>query len=180
MGKVIKAENTAKIKEQEKAIASIKKASDDAMERLVKVMTNEPTLVKLANAGWEVTALKPAVQWEIAKCACQIHKVENATFGDILSGLAGNLPNVVRIVTLALLNDKKRIENEYDKVYDTLMWESKPSEWANLLFEILNMHDVDFFFAIMQTTEMFRTMTLERKKTMKEQSLLLQGRNGGR
>lgn len=158
-------------KNQKKKI-EIKQPSDDAMERLVKVMTNEPTLVKLADIGWEVTALKPAVQWEIAKCACGVNKVEKATFGDILSGLAGNLPNMVRIVTLALLNDKERIKNEYDNVYDTLMWESNPSEWANLLFEILNLMDVNFFFAIMQTIETFRTMTLERKKTMKEQKLL--------
>lgn len=166
---IIKAVNTAK--EKEKAKLNIKVASDDAMERLVKVMTNEPTLVKLADIGWEVTALKPAVQWEIAKCACQIHKIEEASFGDVLKGLAENLPNIVRIVTLALLNDKKRIENEYDKVYDTLMWESNPSEWATLLYEILNLQDVNFFFAITQTTEIFRTTTLARKKTMKEQKL---------
>lgn len=151
---------------------NIKSASDESMERLVQIMTDSPSLVKLANQGWEVRALKPAVQWEIAKCACEVNKVEKATFGDILSGLAGNLPNMVRIVTLALLNDKERIKNEYDNVYDTLMWESNPSEWANLLFEILNLMDVNFFFAITQTIETFRTMTLARKKTMKEQKLL--------
>ena len=154
------------------ARASIKEASDDAMEKLAKVMTNEPTLVKLADIGWEVTALKPAVQWEIAKLACGVHKVEKASFGDILTSLSGNLPDMVKIVTFALLNDKERIKNEFDKVYDTLMWESNPSEWATLLFEILNLMDVNFFFAITQTIETFRTMTLTRKKTMEEQKLL--------
>lgn len=172
MAKVIKAENTAKEREVEKSKVNIKEASDDAMERLIKVMNDSPTIVKLAEAGWEVRALKPAVQWKIAELACKVHNIEKATFGDILSGLAGNLPNMVRIVTLALLNDKERIKNEYDNVYDTLMWESNPSEWANLLFEILNLMDVNFFFAITQTIETFRTMTLERKKTMKEQKLL--------
>ena len=154
------------------ARASIKEASDDAMEKLAKVMTNEPTLVKLADIGWEVTALKPAVQWEIAKLACGVHKVEKASFGDILTSLSGNLPDMVKIVTFALLNDKERIKNEFDEVYDTLMWESNPSEWATLLFEILNLMDVNFFFAITQTIETFRTMTLTRKKTMEEQKLL--------
>lgn len=154
------------------ARASIKEASDDAMEKLAKVMTNEPTLVKLADIGWEVTALKPAVQWEIAKLACGVHKVEKASFGDILTSLSGNLPDMVKIVTYALLNDKERIKNEFDEVYDTLMWESNPSEWATLLFEILNLMDVNFFFAITQTIETFRTMTLTRKKTMEEQKLL--------
>lgn len=146
-----------------------KVASDDAMMKLAKVMTNSPTLVSLANAGWEVTALKPAVQWEIAKIACEIHQVENASYGDVINGLAKSLPNIVRIITLALLNDKKRIEEEYDVVYDMLMWESKPSEWANLLLEILNLHDIGFFLQITQVTEIFRQTTLQRKKTMEEQ-----------
>ena len=146
-----------------------KEASDEAMEKLVKVMTDAPTLVKLADAGWEVRALKPAVQWEIAKIACEIHQVENASYGDVLTEFAKNLPAVVRVITLALLNDKKRIAEEYDIVYDTLMWESNPSEWANVLLEILNLQDIGFFLQITQVTEIFRQMTLQRKKTMEEQ-----------
>lgn len=146
----------------------VKEASDEAMEKLVRVMTDAPTLVKLADAGWEVRALKPAVQWEIAKIACDIHKVENATYGDVLKGFATSLPDVVRVITLALLNDKKRIEEEYDLVYDTLMWESNPSEWANVLLEILNLQDIGFFLQITQVTEIFRQSTLQRKRTMDE------------
>lgn len=146
-----------------------KEASDEAMEKLVKVMTDAPTLVKLADAGWEVRALKPAVQWEIAKIACEIHQVENASYGDVLTEFAKNLPAVVRVITLALLNDKKRIEEEYDIVYDTLMWESNPSEWATVLLEILNLQDIGFFLQITQVTEIFRQMTLQRKKIMGEQ-----------
>ena len=145
-----------------------KKASDESMEKLVRVMTDAPTLVKLADAGWEVRALKPAVQWEIAKIACEIHKAENASYGDVLKGFATSLPDIVRVITLALLNDKKRIEEEYDLVYDTLMWESNPSEWANVLLEILNLQDIGFFLQITQVTEIFRQSTLQRKKTMEE------------
>ena len=167
---VIKAE---KIKDNEKKSKSqVKKASNDAMERLVKVMTNEPTLVKLANVGWEVTALKPAVQWEISKVACEITKNEDASFGDILKSFSTNLPAVMRVVTLALLNDKERIANEYDDVYETLMWESKPEEWGTLLFEILQLQDVGFFFQITQAIEIFRQTTLQRKMTMEEQKQL--------
>lgn len=161
-----KAELSVDIQEPNKPV--LKEASDDAMERLVKVMTNAPSLVKLANAGWEVRALKPAVQWEIAKVACEIHKVENATYGDVLTGFAKNLPAVVRVITLALLNDKERIKNEYDTVYDTLMWESNPSEWASVLLEILNLQDIGFFLQITQVTEIFRQSTLQRKRTMGE------------
>lgn len=145
------------------------KASDEAMMKLARVMTDAPTLIKLAGAGWEVRALKPAVQWEIAKIACDIHAVENASYGDILTGLAKSLPDVVRIITLALLNDKERIEKEYDAVYDMLMWESNPSEWANLLLEILNLHDIGFFLQTTQVTEIFRQMTLQKKQIMTKQ-----------
>ncbi|MEE1082189.1 MAG: hypothetical protein UH850_00385 [Paludibacteraceae bacterium] len=145
---------------------TVKPASDESMEKLVRVMTDAPSLVKLADAGWEVRALKPAVQWEIAKVACEIHQVENASYGDILTEFAKNLPAVVRVITLALLNDKKRIEEEYDLVYDTLMWESNPSEWANVLLEILNLQDIGFFLQITQVTEIFRQMTLQKRRTM--------------
>ena len=163
----VKAEYNNKKRDEVKK-KSTKVASDEAMEKLVRVMTDAPSLVKLANAGWEVHALKPAVQWEIAKIACDIHKVENATYGDVLKGFATSLPDVVRVITLALLNDKKRIDEEYDLVYDTLMWESNPSEWANVLLEILNLQDIGFFLQITQVTEIFRQSTLQRKKTMDE------------
>lgn len=163
----VKAEYNNKRRDEAKR-KSTKVASDEAMEKLVRVMTDAPSLVKLANAGWEVRALKPAVQWEIAKIACEIHKVENATYGDVLKGFATSLPDVVRVITLALLNDKKRIDEEYDLVYDTLMWESNPSEWANVLLEILNLQDIGFFLQITQVTEIFRQSTLQRKKTMDE------------
>lgn len=170
MTKIIKAENKNKAKEKElKRPVNAKVASDEAMERLAQIMTDSPSLVKLANTEWAITALKPAVQWEIAKIACDVHKVEKATYGDVLKGFAVNLPAIVRVMTLALLNDKERIENEYDKVYDTLMWESKPSEWAGLLFEVLNLQDIGFFLQITQVVEMFRQTTLQRKKTMDEQ-----------
>lgn len=154
---------TAKKKEE------VKKASDESMERLVQIMTDSPNLAKLAGTEWEIRALKPAVQWEIAKVACEIHRVENATFSDVIKSFATNLPAVMRVVTLALLNDKERIANEYDVVYETLMWESKPSEWATLLFEILQLNDVSFFFQITDAIEIFRQITLQRKMTMKEQ-----------
>jgi hypothetical protein len=54
-------------------------------------------------------------------------------------------------------------------VYDTLMWESNPTEWATLLFEVLNLQDISFFLQITQVVEMFRQTTLQRKKTMDEQ-----------
>ena len=126
--------------------------SDEAMERLVRVMNDTPTIVKLANAEWEVTALKPAVQNLIAKEACDINKVEKASFEDICKCCAQSLPAVVRIITLALLNDKERIEKDYQKVYETIMWESEMKDWGTLLVQVLELIDVGFFFQITEST----------------------------
>lgn len=164
----VKVAVTDKVKNKKDIESEFKPASDEAMEKLARVMTDAPTLVKLAGAGWEVKALRPAVQWEIAKIACEIHNVENATYGDVLKGFAINLPAVCRVIALALLNDKERIENEYDAIYDMLFWESNPSEWATLLLEILNLQDIGFFLQITQVTEIFRQTTLQKKKTMEE------------
>lgn len=165
MGKIIKAEKP-KDYGKKKGLPPV---SDEAMERLIDVMRDSPTLVKLADAGWEIRALKPAVQWEIAKCACDITKVEKASFGDVIKCFSGNLPNIVRVITLCLLNDKKRIAEEYDYVYDTLMWESNPSEWGTLLFEVYNKLDVGFFFQTTNAIQMFRDLTLGRKTKKSEQ-----------
>lgn len=158
----------------------IRQASDESMERLAKIMTDSPSRAKLAGTEWEIRALRPAVQWEIAKVACEIHAIDKATFGDIFKSFATNLPALVRIITLALLNDKERIKKEYDKVYETLMWDSNPSEWATLLFEVLEMQDIGFFLQIMEVTEMFRQTTLQRKMTMKEQKSLSLAQSGGK
>ena len=152
--------------------------SDEAMERLVRVMNDTPTLVKLADADWKITALKPAVQNLIAQEACDINKVEKASFEDVCKCFAKNLPSVVRIITLALLNDKERIEKDYQRVYETIMWESEMKDWGTLLVQVLELIDVGFFFQITESTQMFRQMSLARKTTMEEAKKLSQGQSG--
>ena len=174
--KVIKA--TRSNKSAQNAKETVRRASDEAMAQLARVMTDAPSIVKLAGIGWNITALKPAVQWEIAKLACDIKREEKASFGDVLRGLSTNLPAIIKIVTLALLNDKKRIEEEYDRVYDTLMWESNPSEWANLLYEVLQLIDVGFFFQITDAVEMFRQLVLQKRTMMDEQLSSYQEQRG--
>lgn len=152
--------------------------SDESMDRLAQIMNDSPSLAKLAGTEWEIRALRPAVQWMIAEEACKIHNKEKATFGDVLEGMAGNIPSLVRIVTLALLNDKERIKNEYDIVYEKLLWESNQSEWTTLIYDVLNLLDVSFFFASTNAVQIFRDMALARKKTMDEQNTSSLVRNG--
>ena len=94
------------------------------------------------------------------------------TMGDIVKQFAVNLPSVCRVLTLALLNDREKIEGEeYKEVYDRLMWgESGVRTWAQLLAEVLNMIDVDFFFASTNVIKTLRQSTLDRKTMAEERS----------
>lgn len=150
----------------------IKEVSLDSMEKLVKVMNNSPSIVKLGNTEFAITALKPGTQWLIAEESVKIQKVESEKFGDLIEQFAINIPSVVRVITLAILNDKNRINSdEYQQVYETIMWETDKSQWVGLLVEILNSLSLDFFFQTTQSIAMIRQMALGRKKTMDEQKL---------
>lgn len=154
--------------------------SDAAIERLAQIMNDSPTIVKLRGTEWRIRALKPGTQWLIAEEACKITKNENLSMGDVVKEFAVNLPAVARVITLALLNDKERIKSdEYQKIYDQLLWgDYELKDWATLLVEILNLIDVDFFFASTNVIQTVRSQTLMRKKRAAE--LSLQGQNTAR
>lgn len=148
------------------------------MEKLAKVMNNTPSIIKMAQTEFAITALKPGTQWLIAEEACKIMKAEQGNFNDVIKQFAVNIPSVVKVLTLAILNDKNRIFSDYDKkiysedffsVYDTIMWETDSKGWIGLLVEIMNMLSMDYFFESTNAIAMIREMALGRKKTMEEQ-----------
>lgn len=155
-------------------------ASLDAQERLVKIMNDSPSIIKLANTEWEIKPLRNGTQWLIAEEVCKIEGIENKTAGEAFVGLTKSMPSVIRIITLALLNDKDRIENEYDSVYETIQWESTNRDWAKLLQEIFLRIDVGFFFQITDAVKMLKDLTTEKKMTMKEVKSLSQEHLGGK
>lgn len=163
-------------KEQEKEGAKTtptSSLSDEAMEKLAQIMNDSPTIVKLNNTEWRIHALKPGTQWLIAEEACKIVKKEKMSMGDVIKEFSLNLPSVARVITLALLNDKEAIYGEdYQKIYDQLLWgDYEVKDWATLLVEILNLIDVDFFFASTNVIQTIRTQALGRKKQAAELSL---------
>lgn len=160
-------------KEEEKKVMPDSPLSDEAMARLAQIMNDSPTIVKLQGTEWEIKALKPGTQWMIAEEACKIVKKENLSMGDVIKEFALNLPSVARVITLALLNDKERIHSdEYQKVYDQLLWgDYDIKDWATLLVEILNLLDVDFFFASTNVIQTVRSQALMRKKQAAESCL---------
>lgn len=153
------------------------KVSLEAMSRLASIMNNTPTIAKLGKTEFAITALKPGTQWLIAEESCKIMKAEQGNFKDVIKQFSINIPSVVRVITLAILNDKDRIFSdyrnkvysaEYESVYDTIMWETSPENWISLLVEVMNMLSMDYFFQSTNAVAMVREAALGRKMTMEE------------
>lgn len=150
----------------------------DAMQKLASIMNDSPTLIKMGKTEFAITALKPGVQWLIAEESCKIAKAESANFSDVIKQFSINIPSVVKVITLAILNDKDRIfknyknreySDEYDSVYETIMWETNPENWLSLLIEIMNKLSMDYFFQSTNVVAMIREAALGRKMKMEEQ-----------
>lgn len=152
----------------------------DSQARLAEILNDSPRLVNLAGTEWEVRALRQKVQWMIAEEVVKINKVEQgAGFGDIVKQFAINMPSVVKVITLALLNDKNKIfadgiesngfSDLYQATYDTISWEGKVEEYGTLLLEVLQLLDIGFFMESHRILELFKAGTMARKTRMNEQ-----------
>ena len=153
------------------------KVSLDAMSRLASIMNDTPNIAKMGKTEFAITALKPGTQWLIAEESCKIMKAEQGNFKDVIKQFSINIPSVVRVITLAILNDKDRIfsdyknkiySEEYQSVYETIMWETSQEYWIGLLVEIMNMLSMDYFFQSTNAVAMVREAALGRKMTMEE------------
>ena len=174
--KIIKAVNSKK-QEIEKA-KEVAEVNLEAQERLVEILTDSPRIVSLNGSEWAIKALRMGTQYLIAKKVIEIKRAEDNTFGDIIQQFAVNIPAVIEVITLALLNDKNKIFKNgvdggeyselYETTYQTLMWECKVEDFGNLLLEILQLIDTNFFMESCRILEMFKMSTTARTK-IKEQ-----------
>lgn len=179
--KVIKAKSTKKQEEREARSKKVGlEVSLDSQARLAEILNDSPRLVNLAGTEWEVRTLRQKVQWMIAEEVVKINKIEQgAGYGDIVKQFASNMPSVVKVITLALLNDRHKIFEEgiesngfselYKATYDTIAWEGKVEEYGNLLLEVLQLLDISFFMESHRILELFRASTMARKTRMNEQ-----------
>lgn len=155
------------------------KVSLDSQERLAEILNDSPRIVNLRGTEWEIRALRMGTQWLIAKKCIEVAKVENANFGDIVKQFAVNIPAILDVLTLALINDKEKIFKDgnpnngysdfYKATYDTLMWECKVEEFGSIFLEVLQMIDVSFFMDSHRILEIFRESTMARKNQNLEQ-----------
>jgi hypothetical protein len=180
--KIVKAVSTKKAEaELEKKKRSTDNEVDlDSQARLAEILNDSPRLVSLAGTEWEVRTLRQKVQWLIAEEVIKINKIEQgAGYGDIVKQFAMNMPSVVKVITLALLNDRHKIYQDgvesngfselYRATYDTISWEGKVDEYGVLLLEVLQLLDISFFMESHRILELFKTSTMARKTRMVEQ-----------
>lgn len=170
--KIIKAVNSKK-QEIEKA-KEVAEVNLEAQERLVEILTDSPRIISLNGSEWAIKALRMGTQYLIAKKVIEIKRAEDNTFGDIIQQFAVNIPAVIEVITLALLNDKNKIFKNgvdggeyselYEATYQTLMWECKVEDFGNLLLEILQLIDTNFFMESCRILEMFKMSTTARTK----------------
>lgn len=167
--------NPNKKKKRPLGTKELPKVSIDAQERLVEILTDSPRLVNLRGTEWEVRALRMGTQWLIAKKCVEIAKAESSNFGDVIKQFSTNIPAVLDVLTLALLNDKEKLfkdgneRNGFSDLYyatrNTLEWECDVTEFGYLLFDVLSMLSVDFFYQALDMLEIFRASVTEMKRT---------------
>ena len=171
---MIKAELSEKAIEAQRKKNEIRRVSIEAQERLAEILNDSPHLISLNGTEWEVRALRFGTQWLVAKKALEVAKVEQANYGDIIKALSVNIPTVLEILALCLLNDRKRIfkdgdeqkgfSEEYHATIDTLKWECDVSKFGDILHECLQLLNVDFYFTSTDILDIFRSQVLGIKR----------------
>lgn len=177
------AEEILKAKKSDKAVQKeqpIIQASQESQARLAEILSDAPRLVSLNGTEWEVRALRFGTQWLIADKVCKMNQKTAATMGDIMRDFQTDIPAVVEVITLALLNDKRKIFDGgdeasgysalYKSTYDTLLWECPVGDFANILLEVLQMLDINFTMDAAATLQMLTaSVTMKKRNRMKGQ-----------
>lgn len=167
-----------RLAEERRKRKEVPDVSLDDQLRLAEILNDSPRIASLAGTQWEVHALKAGTQYLIAQRVLEIQKSENGSFGDVLKHFAKSIPAVLDVVTLCLLNDKKKIyedgnpSNGFSQLFketrDTIEWECDYTQFGQLLIEILQMLDVSFFLESLGMLDIFRQMTTKKKRNRTE------------
>lgn len=162
------------VKKKKKEESKLPKIGFEEQLRLAEILNDSPRLESLNGTVWEIRALRLGTQHLIAEEAIKVKILENASFGDVLKELATCIPNVLNMITLALLNDRNKIfkngnpregySDLFHSTRETLEWDCNVSEFGNILVDVMKMLDVGFFFATKDMLEMIRQMTTEMKR----------------
>lgn len=163
-------------KKKNKTDLESREVSLDAQELLVEILNDSPHLVSLNGTDWEVRTLRFGTQYLIAQEVVKVNKIEQgAGYGDVVKQFALDIPSMVKIITLCLLNDKRRIykdgietmgfSDEFKSVYESIMWEGNIQDYGHLLLECLQMLDISVFFQALDIVQIFRAGVTAKKTT---------------
>ena len=169
---IIKAELSKDIRDKREKSAH--RLALESQKRLAEILNDSPHLVSLNGTEWEVRALRFGTQWLVSKKCVEVAEADTKTFGDVIKQFSVNIPAILDVLTLCLLNDKNKIykdgneRNGYSKLYyatrDTLEWECNVSQFGNILLECLQLLDVDFFYQSLDMLQIFRESVLGMKR----------------
>ena len=164
---------------KKKKVEEENEASLEAQEKLVEILNDSPHLVALNGTEYEVRALKMGTQYLIAQEVIKINKVEQANFGDIVKQFSINIPSVVKVIALCILNDRDRIykdgieykgfSDEYEALYNEIMWKGNINDYGMLLLECLQMLDISVFMQALDILSVFKSsVTMKREATKRQ------------
>ena len=176
---IVKAQLNEEIKKRIEGEKDALSVSLDAQQRLAEILNDSPRIVSLNGTEWEVRALRMGTQWLMAQKIIEIDKSESGTFGDVMKHFAVNIPAVLDIITLCLLNDRHKIYKDgeptkgfselYRATRNTLEWDCDVSQFGQLLFEVFQMIDVSFFTEALDMLQIFRAKVTEKKRMRKKE-----------
>lgn len=176
---IVKAQLNEEIKKRIEGEKDALSVSLDAQQRLAEILNDSPRIVSLNGTEWEVRALRMGTQWLMAQKIIEIDKSESGTFGDVMKHFAVNIPAVLDIITLCLLNDRHKIYKDgeptrgfselYRATRNTLEWDCDVSQFGQLLFEVFQMIDVSFFTEALDMLQIFRATVTEKKRMRKKE-----------
>ena len=176
---IVKAQLNEEIKKRIEGEKDALSVSLDAQQRLAEILNDSPRIISLNGTEWEVRALRMGTQWLMAQKIIEIDKSESGTFGDVMKHFAVNIPAVLDIITLCLLNDRHKIYKDgeptkgfselYRATRNTLEWDCDVSQFGQLLFEVFQMIDVSFFTEALEMLQIFRATVTEKKRMRKKE-----------
>ena len=148
----------------------------DAQTLLAEVLNDTPTKIVIAGKTYHITALKLGVQNLIAEESCKIQQSQEGNLHDLYQQFAKSVPAVIRCLCYAVLNDKNKIfkdyrtreySDEFQTLYEQLEWESDKTKFIEVLVDVMNKINIDFFLQAASMLTMMRDSALKtRKKTV--------------
>lgn len=149
-----------------------------AQELLAQVLNNTPIPIEVDGTTYQITALKLGVQNLIAEESCKIQKAQDGNMLDLFKQFAQSIPAVIKCLCYAILNDKDRIfknyakrehSAEYQALYESLEWCSDRNTWMEVLVQIMNRIDLNFFYYAVTTLTTLREQSLTTRKKITAQ-----------